>query len=197
MWKSAWGCDACLEAVQTSLEKLPHIDLLLLHAPGDAVRRQETWAALEHCKSEGLVANIGVSNFGIAHLQKLLASCSVPPCVNQLEVHPFLQRRELVQFCQQNDIVVQAYSPLAKAHVLEEPSLVAVAQELKVSTAQVLIRWSLQKGLVPLPKSVRPGRQASNLDVWSFALSAAHMATLDALERNLITGWDPVSQDKV
>ncbi len=81
---------------------------MLLHAPGDAALRGEAWRALEHCKAEGIVHDIGVSNFGIPHLKKLLAGCEVPPAVNQIEVHPFLQRRELVQFCQENGIVVEA-----------------------------------------------------------------------------------------
>jgi diketogulonate reductase-like aldo/keto reductase len=208
-----------------SLAKLGHIDLVLLHAPGDPLLRADTWRGLEACLAEGLVANVGVSNFGIMHLQKLAQSATTPPAVNQIEVHPFLQRAELAAYCATQGIVVevrsqcahacwstqhplgiepaanaapaQAYSPLAKAHVLDDPTLGGVARELGVTPAQVMLRWSVQKGFVTLPKSVDPARQAQNFDVFSFALSEAHMKTLDGLERGLITGWDPVTQDAV
>lgn len=215
VWKSAYGLATCVESVRTrcagaaavphaalsdtsrSLEHLGRLDLVLLHAPGEPTGRAEAWQALEQCQREGLCKDIGVSNFSIAHLQKLMQMCSVQPAVNQVEVHPFLQRRELIQFCREHGIVVEAYSPLAKASELDDPTLNAVARELGVTVAQVMLRWSLQKGLVPLPKSVHEDRQKSNLDVFSFQLSDEQMARLDALERGQITGWDPLTQDPV
>ena len=170
---------------------------MLLHAPGEPAGRAEAWQALEQCQREGLCKDIGVSNFSIAHLNKLMATCEVPPAVNQVEVHPFLQRKELIQFCREHGIVVEAYSPLAKASELDDPTLNAVARELGVTVAQVMLRWSIQKGLVPLPKSVHAERQKCNLDVFPFQLSDDQMARLDALERGQITGWDPLTQDPV
>ena len=197
VWRIAYDYSACVESVKTSLEHLRHLDLVLLHAPGEPAGRAEAWRALEQCKADGLVANIGVSNFSAAHLQKLMASASEMPAVNQLEVHPFLQRTELVNYCKQHGIVVEAYSPLAKASELDDPTLNAVAQELGVTVAQVMLRWSLQKGCVPLPKSVHAERQKANLDVFGFHLSDEQMARLDALEKGVPTGWDPVTQDPV
>jgi diketogulonate reductase-like aldo/keto reductase len=197
VWKSAWGNAKCREAVNASAEKLPHIDLILLHAPGEPAQRAETWRALEECAAGGLVRNIGVSNFSVVHLKKLAETASVIPAVNQIEVHPFLQRRELVAFCEAQGIVVEAYSPLTKARALDNATLAAVAQEARATPAQVLLRWSLQKGFVTLPKSVNPERQAENLSVYSFALTQAQMDTLDGLESNMITGWDPITQDAV
>jgi diketogulonate reductase-like aldo/keto reductase len=180
-----------------SLEKLGHIDLVLLHAPGDPVLRGDTWRALEACLVEGMVANIGVSNFGQAHLEKLARTAATPPAVNQIEVHPALQRRELVAYCAAQGICVEAYSPLAKGRLLKDATVCAVATDMGVTPAQVLLRWSIQKGFVTLPNSVNAERQAKNLDLFSFALSDAHMAALDALERGFITGWDPITQDPV
>jgi diketogulonate reductase-like aldo/keto reductase len=215
VWKSAWGYDKCREAVKLrhvprrrlaaprsadstrSLEKLPHIDLVLLHAPGERAQRAETWRALEDCVASGQIRNVGVSNFGIAHLEKLAETAKLAPAVNQIEVHPFLQRPQLVAFCQAQGIVVEAYSPLTKGHALNNATLAKVASEAGVTPAQVLLRWSLQKGFVPLPKSVNPERQAENLNVFGFELTPAHMAALDALESGMTTGWDPITQDAV
>ena len=198
VWKSAWGFAKCREAVNASAEKLPHIDLILLHAPGEPAQRAETWRALEECAAGGLVRNIGVSNFGIAHLKKLAETATVAPAVNQIEVHPFLQRRELVAFCQAQGIVVEAYSPLTKARALDNTTLAAVAREAHATPAQVLLRWSLQKGFVTLPKSVNPERQAENLEgVFSVELTQVQMDALDGLESGMITGWDPITQDAV
>jgi len=220
VWKAAWGYEKCKEAIKLrqgaspcgslavrthvpprfliSLTKLPHIDLILLHAPGEPMQRAETWRALEEAVASGLVRNIGVSNFGQAHLEKLAKTASITPAVNQIEVHPFLQRRELCAFCEAQGIVVEAYSPLTKARALDNAALVAVAREAGCTPAQALLRWSLQKGFVTLPKSVKPERQAENLGALTGCeLTPAQMAALDALEAGMTTGWDPVSQDAV
>ena len=190
-------CARALTPAARSLEKLPHIDLVLLHAPGEPAQRADTWRALEEYAANELVHNLDVNNFGMAHLEKLAKTATVAPAVNQIEVHPFLQRRELVAWCEAHGIVVEAYSPLTKARALDNPALVAVAREAGVTPAQVLLRWSLQKGFVTLPKSVNPERQAQNLGVFGFELTAAQMQALDALEAGMITGWDPVTQDAV
>jgi diketogulonate reductase-like aldo/keto reductase len=142
-------------------------------------------------------SNIGVSNFGVAHLEKLAKTATIQPAVNQIEVHPFLQRRQLVSFCEAQGIVVEAYSPLTKGRALDNSTLAAVAREAGATPAQVLLRWSLQKGFVTLPKSVNPERQAENLGVFSFELTPAQMSALDALEAGMTTGWDPITQDAV
>ena len=159
--------------------------------------RPEAWRALEECRRQGLVKDIGVSNFGEKHLEKLAETSTIPTAVNQLEIHPFLQRKALVQYCKDHNIVAEAYSPLAKAQKLMDPTITAVAHRLGVTSAQVLIAWSLSKGLVPLPKSVHPERQRQNLEAADVVLTEEDIRQLDGLEENLVTGWDPVTQDPV
>ncbi|KAI7840058.1 hypothetical protein COHA_006189 [Chlorella ohadii] len=199
LWTSNWGYDKARASIRQSLSELDtsYLDLFLLHAPGDPGARAETWRALEDAQKEGLIRSIGVSNFGIAHLQKLAETAVVKPAVNQIELHPWLQWRDEVAFCQAEGIVMEAYSPLAKAQKLAEPTVAGIAQRLGVTPAQVLIRWSLQKGFVPLPKSNHAERQRTNLDVFRFELSDDDMAALDGLESGLVTGWNPIRDDPV
>eukprot|EP00195_Chlamydomonas_chlamydogama_P014418 CAMPEP_0202891642 /NCGR_PEP_ID=MMETSP1392-20130828/1651_1 /ASSEMBLY_ACC=CAM_ASM_000868 /TAXON_ID=225041 /ORGANISM="Chlamydomonas chlamydogama, Strain SAG 11-48b" /LENGTH=274 /DNA_ID=CAMNT_0049575457 /DNA_START=162 /DNA_END=986 /DNA_ORIENTATION=+ len=199
LWRSEWGHQRATSAIQASLQRLglEYVDLLLLHCPGDAATRAETWRALEEAVTKGLIRSIGVSNFGVAHLEKLLSTAQIPPAVNQIELHPFLQWREVVGYCKEKGIVLEAYSPLVKSQKLQEPVLASMAERYQVTPAQLLIRWSLQSGFVPLPKSVNPKRQAENLDVFGFSLSDADMQTLDGLEQDLVTGWDPIRNDPV
>ncbi len=151
LWVTNFGYQRALKSIAASLKKLQtsYIDLLLLHAPGKPHLRRETWKALESLQKEGVVKNIGVSNFGEAHIEKLAINSEIYPAVNQIEVHPWLQRVELVKYCQDRSIIVQAYSPLAKALTLSNPVLVAISTRLNLLPAQVLIAWSLQKGIVP------------------------------------------------
>jgi diketogulonate reductase-like aldo/keto reductase len=199
LWTSEWGYEKAIAGVKSSLERLQtgYIDLMLLHVPGDPALRAETWRGLEACRAQGLLRDIGVSNFGQAHLERLAETATIQPAVNQLEVHPWLQRRELVAYCKEKRIVVEAYSPLAKAKRMEDPVVTAVAHRLGASPAQVLIAWSLAKGLVPLPKSTNLERQRTNLEAAEQALSETDVAELDALEEGLTTGWDPVRDDPV
>lgn len=153
LWLSNWGYDSAVAAVQESLTKLrlTQVDMFLLHAPGDVATRADSWRALEDCRARGLIRFIGVSNFSEKHLEKLALTARVwPPAVNQIEVHPWLQRRELVAYCQINGITVEAYSPLAKAAKLEDQTVLRVAKRRQASAAQVLIAWSLAKGMVRL-----------------------------------------------
>jgi diketogulonate reductase-like aldo/keto reductase len=172
------------------------IDLLLLHAPGaSGAARAETWRAMEAAVAAGAVRALGVSNFSEAHLAQLLAACAIRPVVNQLEVHPWLQRRALCAWCAARGILVEAYSPLAKAACLDDGVLAGVAARAGCSPAQALLAWSLAKGYRPLVKTVSAARQRENLA--RAALSPADIAALDALEEGLVTGWDPVATDPV
>lgn len=190
-----FGYDKAIKAMQDSLDKLQigYIDLFLLHAPGDPSVRDETWKALEKFQADGLLRDIGVSNFGIPHLEKLALKATELPAVNQIEIHPWLQRSELVKYCHDHGIVVEAYSPLAKAQALSDPVLLNVASRNGATPAQILVAYSLAKGLVTLPKSVNPERQQSNLDAaTAVKLTEADIAELDTLEAYMTTGWDPV-----
>lgn len=192
LWNADQGYDQALRAFDASLARLGFetIDLYLLHWPVPG-KRLESWRALERIVGEGRVRAIGVSNFMPRHLEELLGRATVVPAVNQIELSPFLQQREVRALCARHGIVVEAYSPLTRGARLGHPVVAGVAARLGRSPAQVLLRWGLQHGMVVLPKSVRPERIAENAAIFDFELPEATMAELDALEEGLVTGWDP------
>jgi diketogulonate reductase-like aldo/keto reductase len=195
LWNDDQGYDSALRAFDASLARLglDYIDLYLLHWPVPG-KRIDSWRALEKIFDEKRARAIGVSNFMQNHLEELFASARVVPAANQIEVSPFLQRRETRAYCEEKGIVVEAYSPLTRGERLGHPVVVDVARRAKRTPAQVLLRWGVQHGLVVLPKSVRPERIAENAAVFDFELPAESMKALDGLEEGLATGWDPTSQ---
>lgn len=192
LWNEHQRDGAVEPAFEASVEKLGlgPPDLFLLHWPVPQ-QRLAAWAVLERLYRAGRVKAIGVSNFMVPHLAELLAHAQVVPAVNQIEVSPFLQQREVRALCAKHAIVVQAYSPLTKGQRLGHRVLVRIAQRHARSPAQVLLRWGLQRGVVVLPKSTQAARIAENFDLWGFDLDFADLAALDALEENLVTGWNP------
>ena len=192
LWNDDQGYDAALRAFDESMERLglEYLDLYLLHWPVPG-KRLDSWRALERLVDEGRVRAVGVSNFMVHHLEELLVAATLPPAVNQIEVSPFLQQREVRSYCGEHGIAVEAYSPLTKAKRLGDPTVVAVADAVGRSPAQVLLRWGLQSDMVVLPKSVRSERIAENAALFDFELTTDDMARLDALEEGLVTGWDP------
>jgi diketogulonate reductase-like aldo/keto reductase len=196
LWNADQGYDKCLRALETSLRRLrmEYVDLYLMHWPVPGLRL-ESWRALEQLLSDKRARAIGVSNFLESHLTELAAAAKVLPAVNQLELTPFLQRRETVALCRRLGIALEAYSPLTRGQRLTHPVLLEVAQSVGRSPAQTLLRWGLQHDFVVLPKSVTPERIAENAAVFDFEFDAAAMARLDALEEGLVTGWDPATQD--
>jgi diketogulonate reductase-like aldo/keto reductase len=190
------GATTARRAFEASLERLglDGIDLYLLHWPHE--RRLESWRVLEQLHTEGLARSIGVSNFLVRHLDELLVHASVPPSVNQIELSPFLyrSRADTLRRCEEAGIAVEAHSPLTKARRLSDPTLGRIAAEVGRSPAQVLIRWSLQKGFIVIPRSSSPARIAENAAVFDFALDGAQVAALDELDEGLTTGWDPARQ---
>ncbi|KAM4060163.1 aldo/keto reductase family protein [Hirsutella rhossiliensis] len=162
-----------------------YVDLFLIHVPGSSREaREQLWKALERLHDEGKAKAIGVSNFRIQHLEEMKEYARVwPPHVNQLELHPWCQHRELAQFCRDNSIILQAYSPLSCGENLDDKTLGAVAAKHARSPAQVLIRYGLQKDWVPLPKSGTPDRIKQNAAVFDFALDQDDMKKLDALDK--------------
>ena len=195
LWNADQGFDAALRAFDASLERLglEYVDLYLIHWPVP-LKRRESWRALERLYEEKRARSIGVSNFLRPHLEELLAGAKVVPAVNQLELTPFLQRRETVALCQSRGIALEAYSPLTRGVRLEHPVVVDVARGAKRTPAQVLLRWGVQHGFVVLPKSVNRPRIAENGALFDFELDASAMTRLDALEEGLVTGWDPAQQ---
>jgi diketogulonate reductase-like aldo/keto reductase len=182
-------------ALDTSLRKLKmdYVDLYLIHFP--VRERRQSWRALEALRSKGKTRSIGVSNFTIVHLRELLAESETVPAVNQVEFHPYLYQQDLLAFCQAKGIVIEAYSPLTHGERLNDPKLIAVAKKYSSaktkSTAQILIRWALQYGLVVIPKSSNRRRILENAAVFDFEISHDDMKLLDTFNENLRTCWDP------
>jgi len=194
LWNADQGYESALAAFDQSLERLglDYLDLYLIHWPMPQVDRfLDTWRAFEEIQASGRARAIGVSNFRVADLQRLLEASDVVPAINQIELHPLLQQAELRAFHEQHGILTEAWSPLAQGALLDDPILGKIAQDHGKSTAQVILRWHIQLGNVVIPKSVTPERIRSNIDVFDFALSDGQMAQIAALDRGERTGPDP------
>ena len=163
-----------------------HVDLFLIHWPlptlydGDYV---STWRTLEELKADGRARSIGVSNFQVAHLQRLAAEADVPPAVNQIELHPYFQNAEVRAYGEEHGIRTEPWSPLAQGAVLDDPAIGAVAERVGRTPAQVVLRWHLQRGSIVFPKSTTPERIRENFGLFDFELSPDDMAAIDALDR--------------
>ncbi|WP_435245831.1 aldo/keto reductase [Streptomyces sp. NRRL F-5630] len=194
LWNDDQGYDATLRAFDASLAKLglEYTDLYLIHWPTPARDRYvDTYRALEKLLADGRTRAIGVSNFQPAHLERLVAETGVVPALNQVELHPGLQQRELRATHARFGIATEAWSPLAQGVLLEEDVLTGLAARHGRSPAQIVLRWHLQSGNIVIPKSVTPARIRENLDVFGFTLSDDDMAAVDALDRGLRTGPHP------
>ena len=175
-------------AFEGTLEALAsdHVDLFLVHWPlptlydGDFV---STWQTLEEFKEDGRARSIGVSNFEIAHLERLAAESVVVPAVNQIELHPYFQNREVVAYGREHGIVTEAWAPIAQGGVLADPALIEIAERYGKSVAQVVLRWHIQHGNVVFPKSVTPERIRQNFAIFDFELERADLETIDGLDR--------------
>lgn len=180
------------KSLDISLAKLDtdYVDLVLLHFPVIGLRKN-AWKKLEQAQSAGKAKSIGVSNYTVRHLKQLLKYCSIIPAINQVELHVFLQQPELLDFCRDNGIVVQAYSPLAHGHGLDNVILREIAEKHSKSPAQIMLRWCIEAGTVPIPKSVTPGRIKQNIDIFDFELDKEDMNKILGLEEGLRTCWDP------
>jgi methylglyoxal/glyoxal reductase len=195
LWNSDHGYDEALRAFDASHRRLglDQIDLFLLHWPVPQ-RRLHSWRALERILGEGRCRAIGVSNFMVHHLEEILSRAKVLPAVNQIELHPWCQQREVVAFCNAHGIAVVAYSPLTKGMKLDDPGLTAMAREVQRTPAQVLLRWSLQRGFVTIPKSAKKERIIENAAIFDFSLGAEQMARLDSFNQEHHVTWDPRSE---
>ncbi|TSE16801.1 aldo/keto reductase [Arthrobacter sp. KBS0703] len=194
VWVADLGYDATLAAYESSLEKLglDYLDLYLIHWPAPATDGYlESWRALEKLLRDGRVRAIGVSNFLPEHLEKLIGLGGTVPAVNQVELHPALQQRDVAASNAAHGVATEAWSPLAQGAVLGEPAVTAIAAEHGVSPAQVILRWHLQQGRIIIPKSVTPARIRENLDLFGFELADTELAAIDALERDGRTGPHP------
>lgn len=195
VWNDDQGYDQTLRAFEASTKRLDlgYVDLYLIHWPVPSKDLYvETWRALIHLQEQGAVRSIGVSNFNPTHLDRLIKDTGHTPVINQVELHPYLSQNQVRAANAQRGILTQAWSPLGRGNgVLAEPAVLAIAQQLGRSPAQVVLRWHLERGTVIIPKSAHPQRIADNIALFDFDLTDAHRATLEGLNRNARTGADP------
>ena len=194
LWNSDQGFDTTISAFNESLKQLglDYIDLYLIHWPLED-GRVESWRAIETLYEKGNVRSIGVSNFMIDHLEELIEQASIVPALNQIELHPYnyQYRKDLVDFCKHNGIRIEAYSPLTRGYRLSDQKLVKMAKKYGKTSAQILIRWSLQKDFIVIPKSANIDRVKENSDVFDFSMDSADVEEIDSYNEDLIVCWDP------
>jgi 2,5-diketo-D-gluconate reductase A len=194
-WLEDLGYEKTLKAFDLSLKNLglDYLDLYMIHwpAPKRGLLYVDSWKAMEKLKNDGLIRSIGVSNFHSHHLEEILKVAEHEPTVNQVEMHPWLIQEQIIEFDRANDIVTQAWSPLARGQILGNELLDDLAARYGKSPAQVVIRWHLQRGTCLIPKSNSPERITQNIDVFDFELSAEEMAAITGLDRGFRTGVDP------
>lgn len=195
VWNDAMRQDCVETAFEDSLRRLglDYVDLYLLHwpIPGKIV---SSWRSLESLHRAGRIRAIGVSNFMLPHFEELLPRARIVPAINQIEYHPYLQSRPLVEFCRSNGIQMESWSPLMQGGaILQDPTIVSIARAHGKSVAQVILRWNLQGGVVTIPKTARTKRLSDNASIFDFELSESEMNSIIALDRNERRGMDPLS----
>ncbi|XP_066547992.1 uncharacterized oxidoreductase ZK1290.5 [Amia ocellicauda] len=200
LWPADYGHEMTKQACLDSCRRLgvEYLDLYLIHwpdcmSPGKCNRhvRAETWRALEELNDEGVCRAIGVSNFLIRHLEELKEDCGVVPHVNQVEYHPFQRPQELLEYCRQEGIVFEGFCPLAKGQALTHPTIVQLANKYGQTPSQICICWSIQNGVVTIPKSTKEDRILENCQALHFNLEDTDMAILNALHDGRHVSWDP------
>jgi diketogulonate reductase-like aldo/keto reductase len=200
VWREQLGYENTKKAFQDSLKKLKldYIDLYLIHWPANAKNfknwqetNNETWRAMEDLVNEGKIKNIGVSNFWPEHLEPLLASAKIKPVVNQIEFHPGYWQPEVVEFCEKHNILIEAWSPLARGKVFENEEIKAIAKKHNKSVAQICLRWVLEHHAVVIPKSSTPERIVENCEIHDFQLSTEEIKTINNLPKMGFSGELP------
>lgn len=196
LWNSDQGYENTLAAFENSLEELSmdYVDLYLIHWP---VKNKyiESWRAMGELYRAGKIKAIGVSNFLQHQMENLLANCEIKPTVNQIEYHPYLSQPDLVRFCLNNNIHVEAWSPLMQGHITEVQLLNDIGEKYGKNAVQVVLRWDLQNEVMTLPKSSHPERIKSNAEIFDFELSTEDMNAINALNQGFRFGPDPDNFD--
>lgn len=190
--ESNQGYQTAIDSVKDSLQKLQldYVNLLLVHWPING-HFFETWRAFEDMKKEGLTKSIGVSNYGMVHLQYLATQATEMPVVDQLECHPWLSEKPMIDFNNQHHIITQAWAPLGRGRIFEEPIIQELAQKHGKTPAQIILRWHLQNGLSFIPKSAHASRIKENADIYDFTLSDTEMAQMDSINKNVRISQEP------
>jgi methylglyoxal/glyoxal reductase len=192
VWNSDQGYESTLQAFESSIQKLglEYIDLYLIHWPVKD-KYNETWKALEKLYKDGRVRAIGVCNFQVHHLQDLISHAEIKPMVNQIEYHPNLTQKEVHDFCKKEGIQLEAWAPLKRGGLFNNPIINEISQKHHKSPAQVILRWDLQNEVVTIPKSVKEQRIIENANVFDFELSTEEMELINGLNQNERIGPDP------
>ncbi|RXK36613.1 aldo-keto reductase [Tremella mesenterica] len=186
---------SALKDLRASLKRsnLDYFDLYLMHSPiGGPSVREEIWSAMIDAQKEGLVRSIGVSNFGVRHIQEIIDQNVSLPTINQIDLHPFMRHPDIVKICESNGIVLEAWAPLARGYKFSHPSVIKISKKHSKSPAQILLRWGIQHNHVVIPKSVSKERIQANSEIFDFCLSEEDMNELDGLDEYLVTDWDVV-----
>jgi diketogulonate reductase-like aldo/keto reductase len=200
VWNTERGYDKTMASFDKTLSDLglDYLDLYLIHWPASENQFEDwrainadTWRALEDLYKSGRVKAIGVSNFKAHHLKALIADSEIKPMVDQIEFHPGFMQYETLEFCRDNDILVEAWSPLGRRKMLGDERIVSLGKKYGKSPAQICIRWCIQNGVTPLPKSVTPERIRENIDVFDFRISAEDMKYVNSFEYFGGSGLDP------
>lgn len=197
VWNDEQGYEETLEAFDNSLKRLgmDYLDLYLIHWPV-ARKFKETWKALEKLYKEGRVRAIGVSNFHVHHLQDLMKDAEIKPMVNQIEYHPHLTQEEVHAFCKKEGIQLEAWSPLKRGILLDEPVLIEIGQKYSKTPAQIILRWDLQTEVITIPKSSNVERLKENADIFDFELTSEEMKQISSLNKNDRVGKNPNDLDQ-
>lgn len=182
LWNDDHGYDNTIEAFNKSLNNLQvdYIDLYLIHWPNKL--NAETWRAFEHLYETGKVKAIGVCNFKVEHLEELKKTAKIMPMVNQVEIHPFSTKNNIINYCKDNNIKVVAWSPISRGRVLSNELMIDLSQKYKKSIVQIVLRWHMQKGVIPIPKSSNENRIKENIDIFDFEISSEDMKAIDSLD---------------
>ena len=185
------------QSIDKSLKKLntDYIDLVLIHWPGvtNPQQRIDVWKALEEAVEQGKVKSIGLSNFLKKHIEQILNNCKIKPVINQIECHPLYYDKDTIEYCKSQNIIIEAYCPLAEFHknLIQNKNIVEIAKSLGKSVPQVILGWHLQHQIIPLPKSVHSNYIKENYDLDGFTLSEEQMKVIDGLNTNFKIDWDP------
>lgn len=190
VWNSNQGYETTLKAFEESLKKLQldYLDLYLIHWPVPKIFKETweetsigTWKAIEELYKAGKIRSIGVSNFKPHHIKNLIDNCEIVPMVNQIQLSPGIDQKETIEYCKENNILVEAYSPLSTGKIFNVKEIINMAAKYNKSVSQIALRWSIQNGYLPLPKSVTPSRIKENSEIFDFEISKEDMEFINNL----------------